>query len=568
MTALPAARVLVDILGAEGVTTIFGLPGGHIIGVLDALYDRKDITFIRVRHEHAAAHMAVAYAQLTGEPGVVLVTAGPASTNLATGIAEAHVGARPLIVLAGRAPTGNALRGESQEIPTDRLYAPITKWSIRVDRADLIPEVLRNAFALARSGRPGPVYIDLPADILGQLIDPPTYRPGPRSTLPTPDADLVRQVAARLTAATGPLIVAGGGAVAAGAFDEVAALAETLAAPVVTSLSGRGIISDDHPLSAGGLGTHSTPFSQRLLNDADVVLNLGCRFESMETDWTPDFLPAKAACHIQVNIDAAEIGRSFPAEIGVVADVKAFAGALLAELERRGASVNPAHPRIVAVAAGVAEVDRDAERLAASNRTPIHPVRVVRAARSVFPRASTLCADIGSLAEHLGGVFPWFRVFEPRSVIAPSSFYGMGDAAAGLPVARLVYPHRPAVGFVGDGSFQMIMDVLPVAAEYKLGVTWCILNDMSLGSIRDIQAGRFNGRFIATDFDVTPDFAKIAEACGCYGETVEAPGDVEPALQRALAANEAGRPAVLDFLVLRARSPQTAKFFHIKDAEF
>jgi acetolactate synthase-1/2/3 large subunit len=204
----------------------------------------------------------------------------------------------------------------------------------------------------------------------------------------------------------------------------------------------------------------------------------------------------------------------------------------------------------------------------ASNRSPIHPVRIIRAARKVFPREATLAADIGCLAEQLGGAFPWFRVFAPRSVIAPSSFYGMGDAAAGLPVSRLVYPDRPAIGFVGDGSFQMILDVLPVAAEYRLGVTWVILNDMALGSIRDIQAGRLGGRFIGTDFAFNPDFARLAEACGCYGEKVEAPGDVEAALERALAANQSGQPAVLDCLVMRARSPQTAKFFHIKDAEF
>jgi acetolactate synthase-1/2/3 large subunit len=567
MTAKPAARVVVDILGMEGVRTIFGLPGGHTIGILDALYDRPEIRFVRVRHEHSAAHMAVAWAQLTGEPGVVLVTAGPASTNLATGIAEAHVGARPLVVLAGRAPTAHALRGESQEVPTDRVYAPITKWSVRVDRADLIPEVLRNAFALAASGRPGPVYVDLPADILGQPIEPPLYRPAIRTTAPAADPELVRQAARRLAAAERPLIVAGGGAVAANAFAEVAALAERLSAPVVTSLSGRGIIPDDHPLSAGGLGTHSTPFSQRLLNEADVILNLGCRFESMETNWTPDFSPAKDACHIQVNLDAAEIGRSFPAEIGVVADARAFAASLLAALDKPrqdgAASARRAH-----VAEAVAALDRDAARMEASNRSPIHPVRIIRAARKVFPREATLAADIGCLAEQLGGAFPWFRVFAPRSVIAPSSFYGMGDAAAGLPVSRLVYPDRPAIGFVGDGSFQMILDVLPVAAEYRLGVTWVILNDMALGSIRDIQAGRLGGRFIGTDFAFNPDFARLAEACGCYGEKVEAPGDVEAALERALAANQSGQPAVLDCLVMRARSPQTAKFFHIKDAEF
>ncbi|HEY5082421.1 MAG TPA: thiamine pyrophosphate-dependent enzyme [Bauldia sp.] len=341
-----------------------------------------------------------------------------------------------------------------------------------------------------------------------------------------------------------------------------------LSAPVLTSLSGRGIIADDHPFSAGGLGTHSTPMSQRILNEADVLLNLGCRFESMETNWTPDFSPALGACHIQVNLDASEIGRSFPADIAVVADIRTFLTDLLIELDRSGRRPDSPQQRIAELARGVAALDSDAERMAASNRTPIHPIRVLRAARAVFPRESTTAIDIGCLAEQLGGAFPWFRVFEPRSVIAPSSLYGMGDGAAGLPVARLVYPDRPAVGFVGDGSFQMIMDVLPVAAEYQLGVTWCILNDMALGSIRDIQVGRLNGRFIATDFAVQPDFAKLAEACGCYGERVETPGDVEAALKRALAANQAGRPAVLDFLVMRARSPQTAKFFHIKDAEF
>jgi acetolactate synthase-1/2/3 large subunit len=288
----------------------------------------------------------------------------------------------------------------------------------------------------------------------------------------------------------------------------------------------------------------------------------------METNWTPDFSPTPDACHIQVNLDASEIGRSFPADIGAVADIRAFLADLLIELDRGERRPGLSEQRIAELARDVAELDRDAERMAASNRTPIHPIRVLRAARAVFPRESTTAIDIGCLAEQLGGAFPWFRVFEPRSVIAPSSFYGMGDGAAGLPVARIVHPDRPAVGFVGDGSFQMIMDVLPVAAEYELGVTWCILNDMALGSIRDIQAGRLNGRFFATDFTLQPDFARIAEGCGCYGERVEAPGDVEAALKRALAANRAGRPAVLDFLAMRARGPQTAKFFHIKDAEF
>ena len=451
MAKLPAARVLVDILAKEGVKTIFGLPGGHTIGILDALYDRRDIRFIRVRHEHSASLMAVAYAQLTGHPGVCLVTAGPAATNLATGIAEAHVGARPLVVLAGRGSTGVALRGDSQEIATERLYAPITKWSMRVDRADLLPEVLRNAFALARSGRPGPVYIDMPADILGQPIEEPDYRPAITLAPQRADPSLIRLVAGRLLTAKRPILVAGGGAVASGAFAEVAALAEKLSAPVLTSLSGRGIIADDHPLSAGGLGTHSTPMSQKILNQADVLLNLGCRFESMETNWTPDFSPTPDACHIQVNLDASEIGRSFPADIGAVADIRAFLADLLIELDRGERRPGLSEQRIAELARGAAELDRDAERMAASNRTPIHPIRVLRAARAVFPRESTTAIDIGCLAEQLGGAFPWFRVFEPRSVIAPSSFYGMGMAPPACRSPALCIP-------IGRRSASSAMD--------------------------------------------------------------------------------------------------------------
>jgi acetolactate synthase-1/2/3 large subunit len=208
-----------------------------------------------------------------------------------------------------------------------------------------------------------------------------------------------------------------------------------------------------------------------------------------------------------------------------------------------------------------AALEVEADTMAASARQPIHPLRVIRTARAVFPRDASVAIDVGVLAQGMGGAFPYFKIFGPRQTIVPSSFYGMGFSAAAAPVAKLVRPNHPAVCFVGDGSFNMVMNIMPMAAEYGLPVTWCILDDQALGSIRDIQQTYFNGRYIGTEFSFQPDFGKVAEACGCYGEKITDPAEVEPALRRAIAANEDGRPAVLDFIVAKERLPASLEFF-------
>lgn len=562
---MTAGRVVVDALRAEGVRFVFGLPGGHVLSIYDALYDTAEITHVLVRHEQTAASMAAAYAQLTGEPGVCLVTAGPGCTNLVSGIAEAYVGSLPIVVIAGRGATANAHRGAAQEVATDRIFAPVTKWSVRVDRADLIVEVLRQAFAIARSGRPGPVLVDIPRDLVDAEVPLTPCVPVGAPPRPAADENRIAAAADALAGADRPLLVAGGGTVASGAFEQLCTLAELLAVPVLTSLAGRGSIPDDHPLSAGGLGAHRNRLSKRLLAEADVVLGLGCRFEEMETNWRPGSVPAPDACYIQVDIDPAEIGRSVPARIGLVGDIRTVLEQLVNALRERGAVLPPGdfvdHPRTRAAVVELAQIEAEFTAVAESEQRPIHPLRVIRAIRETFPRETTVAIDVGCITQHIAGGTPFFRVFEPRSLIVPSSFYGMGFAAAALPTARLVYPDRPAVGFVGDGSFQMVMNVLPVAAEYHLPVTWCVFNDGALGSIRDIQQYRFGERIIATEFAVQPDFAKIAEACGCYGERVDDPAEVGEALARALDANGHGLPAVLDFVVARERMLQTLEHY-------
>jgi acetolactate synthase-1/2/3 large subunit len=492
-------------------------------------------------------------------------------TNLLSGIAEAYVGSLPIVIIAGRGATANVYRGAAQEVASDRIFAPVTKLSVRVDRADLIVDALHEAFAIARSGKPGPVLVDVPRDLMDAKVPRRPYIPlGPRPR-PAGDAARVAAAAAALAGAGHPIIVAGGGAVAADAARELVALAELLAAPVLTSLAGRGSIPDDHPLSAGGLGPHRNRLSKRLLGSADVVLGVGCRFEEMETNWRDGFVPDPGACYIQVDIDAAEIGRSIQAQIGIVGDARSVLGQLCQAVAQLGAGLAPGayadHERTLDAVAEMAGIEEEVAATAAGDQRPIHPLRVIRGVRETFPRETTVAIDVGAIAQHIAGGTPFFRVFEPRSLIVPSSFYGMGFAAAALPVARLVHPDRPAVCFVGDGSFQMVMNVLPVAVEHRLPVTWCILDDGALGSIWDIQQYRFSERILATEFAVQPDFAAIAQACGCHGERVDDPHEVEAALARALEANGRGIPAVVDFIVARERLLGTLEHYAFYPAE-
>jgi acetolactate synthase-1/2/3 large subunit len=345
-------------------------------------------------------------------------------------------------------------------------------------------------------------------------------------------------------------------------------VAELLRAPVLTSMSGRGILPDDHVLAAGGLGAHRNVLSKRLLAEADVLLGLGTRFEEMETNWRPGYVPAPGARYIQVDLDGAEMGRSIPAHTPILGDVRTVLGQLLEVIRGRAAGGPLAEdPRVLEVIEGVAEIDAVTDKALADDRVPLSPLRVIREARLAFPRETTVAVDVGCLAEHIAGAFPFFRVYEPRSFIAPSSFYGMGFATSAAPVAKIVYPGRPALCFCGDGSFQMVLPVLPAAAENHLPVTWCVLDDQALGSIRDLQEFRMHGRYLATSFEFQPDFAAIAAACGCYGETVTSPDQIGPALRRALAANTAGQPAVLGFRVAPDRMEQSREHFNLYPAD-
>ena len=563
---MTAGRAIVEVLKAEGVKAVYGIPGGHVLPIYDGLYDTPEISHFLVRHEQAAASMAAAYAQLTGEAAVCLVTAGPGATNLVTNVAEAFVGALPMVILAGRGATattfprrqpGSGYRtGLSPDHQMGRAHRPGRSHSGCLARG-------------LRRGAQRQAGSSLSRSAARYLAGEDQIR---RVTCRPDRAARLRGEPERIGAAVGASPASETSADRCwrrhhrvGRFGGAATdWPRALSAPVITTLAGRGVIDDDHPLSVGGLGAHRNPLSKRLLAEADVVLSLGARFEEMETNWRAGFVPSPAARVIQVDIDAAEIGRSVPAQLGIVGDIRAVVEDMLVAL-RGGEPANRGGFRPNAATQGyAAELKRFAAEIAeqaASQDKPIHPLRVIRAVRQALPREATIAIDVGCLAQHMVGSLPAFPVHLPRSLIVPSSFYGMGFAGSALPVARQVYPDRPAVGFIGDGSFQMMLHVLPVAAEYRLGVTWCVLNDRALGSIRDIQEFGMGNRVIDTDFGVQPDFAKIAEACSCYGEQVTEPAEVDGAIARALAANEKGVPAVLDFIVARARMQQTYEHY-------
>jgi acetolactate synthase-1/2/3 large subunit len=295
MPTIGAGQAIVEVLKAEGVKAIFGIPGGHTLPIYDALYDAPEVRHILVRHEQIAANMAAGYAQLTGEPGVCCATAGPGAANLVSGVAEAFTGALPIVILAGRGATATTHRGASQEIAQTELFRPITKWAVRVDRPDLIVDCLRQAFTIARSGKPGPVLVDIPRDILAQEVRFDGYTPvgPPPRTRGCPDA--VRAAGEALAAARSPLMIAGGGVIASGAWVELRQLAEALGAPVITTLAGRGSLPEDHHLAAGGEACaqrrHDIGLRQQLLGEPCAVVADATTFAVQ-----PDFAAIARAC--------------------------------------------------------------------------------------------------------------------------------------------------------------------------------------------------------------------------------------------------------------------------------
>ena len=550
MAATMGADLLVKCLIREGVQFVFGIPGGQLCPLLDAvrrLGPEAGLQFVMTRHEQAAAHMADAYARVTGRPAVCLGTVGPGAADLVPGVYAAWADSIPMIVLTAQNQTWKSYpeRGSMQSLDQVGLFAPVTKWGARVTHWQRIPELVQRAFRAATSGRPRPVHLDLHVDVLVATGDeaslplpvdaPERYR---AVQPPVAPPELIEKAARMLVEAERPLIHPGGGALRSGAWDEVRGLAEYLSAPVTTSQGACGVLPEDHPLCliAGGYGALGAQAA------ADVVLLVGGRLGDVDFWGQPPYWGEPGAQRlIQVDIDPESIGLNRPVDLALVGDARATLRALLEEV-RRLTPPKPERPELAEYRATQDAWLAQFEAQAASDRAPIHPLRLIRDVRAFFPREAITIVDGGNInvwAHYLN------RVYEPRSFLWAAD---SGQLGTGLPYAigaKLACPERPVYAICGDGAFGLNIQELETAARLQVPVVVVVANDRQWGMIKGAQLAAYDGAYIGVDLrDVRYDL--VAQAMGCYGERVERPQEITPALERAMAS---GRPAVVDVVI-------------------
>lgn len=531
------AKTLIEALQREGVDTIFGYPGGVVLPIYDELYD-SSIRHILVRHEQAAAHAADGYARASGRVGVCLATSGPGACNLVTGIATAYMDSIPVVALTGQVPTGLLGNDAFQESDITGITMPVTKHNYLVKDAADLDRVVQEAFYIARTGRPGPVLVDIPKDVSTGVVQ--EGRPVPetvslRGYQPTYQGH-VRQIDRALDLIAGaerPLVYAGGGVVLSEASAELLEFVETAAVPVTTTLMGLGAVPGDHPLNLGMLGMHGTQSANYAVTECDLLIAVGVRFDDRVTGKIETFAPNAAVIHI--DIDPAEIGKNKAVDVPIVGDVKAVLQALLRRMQKRGDTANWV-ARTNAWKAQYPLGYRDDDRL--------RPQYVVE-------QLSDLLQGEGIVVSEVGQNQMWTALYycfkKPRTWITSG---GLGTMGYGFPAAigaHYARPDVPVVDVAGDGSIQMNIQELGTVAQYDIPVKIVILNNMYLGMVRQWQELFYDRRYSYTELP-SVDFVKIANAYGVEGLRVDEKAGVREALETALATDG---PFVLDFRVER-----------------
>ncbi len=563
-----AAEQLVPYLERRGVRHVFGLCGHTNIAVLAAMADSA-IDFVNVRHEQIAAHAADGYARVTGRASVLLTHLSPGLTNAATGVANAALDCIPMVVLAGDVPSHYFGRHPHQEVnlhadaAQHEIYRPFVKRAWRVDRVELLPEIIEKAFLLAENGQPGPVLVDVPMDVFSQPLDPALFARLDHGTRalhkPSLDDEIARAIVTRLVEAERPVIYAGGGVLLSRASDELRRFVDHMGIPVAYSLMGKGALSDDHPLVLGMTGFWGT----QLVNDsclaADVILAVGTRFkEADSSSWYRDFtfnIPDTALIHI--DIEPSEISRVFPIEIGAVADAKAA----LTVLNRVARELYPdgfTRPEIVRrIEDFRASFTGSNEPMATSDDFPMMPERILADTRSVLSDDTYITTDVGWNKNGVGQQFP---IRTPGTVLTPGGFATMGFGPAAAIGAKLAAPDRTVVSLVGDGGFGQNPAMLATAVELGLGIVWVVMNNNAYGTIAGLQQAHFDLTYGTTfpgnlaDPELLPNYAAVARAYGADGIRIESAADFRPALAKAISMD---RPVVIDVAMTNNPTPTT-----------
>ena len=517
--------------------TIFGYPGGQIIPFYDKLYD-SSIRHILVRHEQCAAHAADAYARATGKPGVCVSTSGPGATNLVTGIATAYMDSIPIVAITGQVPTSKIGSDAFQEADITGITLPIVKHSYLVRDVGKLAEIVRSAFYIATTGRPGPVLIDLPNDVSQATAEfnypPPVAFRGYRVPQEA-NVNLVRQAAKAIGEARKPVIYAGGGVISSGAFETLRELAERARIPVTTTLLGKGAFPETHPLSLGMLGMHGTKYANYAISYCDLLIAIGARFDDRITGKLDVFAPHAKVIHI--DIDPAEIGKNVRAHYPLVGDVQLVLKQLLQHLEA---------PQDQEWLSQVEQWKSENPLVYAWDNDVIKPQYIIEQIWDLTGGQGIVTTEVG---QHQMWAAQYYKALSPRSFISSG---GLGTMGFGLPAAigaQAGCPDQVVFDISGDGSLQMNSQELATAVQYKLPIKVAIINNGYLGMVRQWQELMWNHRYSQTDINVgTPDFVKLAEAYGAVGLRATRPEEVRPVLEQAIATP---KTVVIDFVVAR-----------------
>jgi len=527
MVEMIGAKALIASLEKENVDIVFGLPGGANLPIYDELVD-ANFRHILVRHEQAAGHMADGYARIKRKSGVCLATSGPGATNLITGIATAHADSIPIIAITGQVPLAMIGKDAFQETDIIGISNPCTKYAFQPRKAVEIPEVIKKAFYIAESGRPGPVLVDIPKDVQQEkaeiefpdLIKVRGYKPAF-----DPDLSQIEKAIDLIMKAEKPIIMAGGGVILSGAFHELQALAEILMCPVVTTFKGKGAFPENHPLAMGPIGMHGHAEANKIIIEADCIIAIGARFSDRSVGRFDEF--GKGMSIIHFDVDPAEIGKNKSVDVAVIGDVKSSLRTIVKMLTTKGIRRDPDNSwlkrrkeLIEYYASTIKDYTRD-----------ITAKKTLKKLRELLPSESIVTTEVGQCQMWASLHF---------DVISPGTFFsstGLGTMGFGFPAsigAKAAKPDVPVIDIAGDGSFNMTENSLAVSVLEKLPVIVFLLNNYMLGMVAQWQRTFYNRRYSGVQQNRCPDYVKLAESYGAQGIRVQSIDELDRAIKTAI----------------------------------
>ncbi|MEA2015628.1 MAG: biosynthetic-type acetolactate synthase large subunit [Actinomycetota bacterium] len=529
MGKINGARMIIKCLKKEGVDVIFGYPGGKVIPLYDELYD-SDIRHILVRHEQGAAHAADGYARATGRTGVCVATSGPGGTNLVTGIANAHMDSVPIVAITGQASTKEIGTDAFQEADITGITAPITKHNYLVKDIKELPGIIKEAFLIASTGRPGPVLIDIPVDIMTGLIDEnfkvkvnlPGYKPTLKGNLKQ-----VKEAAKRIAGSKKPVIFSGGGVISSGASGTLRKFVKAAKIPVITTLLGMGSFPETDPLSLSMAGMHGTKYANMAFTETDLIIAVGVRFDDRVTGKLSEFAPGAEVIHI--DIDPAEISKIVRADIPVVGDAKIILGDLKKEYEKYVG--NKGVPDRKEWLERIEKLKKDNPLKYEGDSDKVKPAYIVEKIYELTKGNAIVCTEVG---QNQMWAAQFYKYTKPRTLITSG---GLGTMGYGLPAsigAKAGKPGSTVIDIAGDGSIQMVSQELATAVANKINIKIMLLNNGYLGMVRQWQELFWNRRYSHTCIEGCVDFVKLVEAYGGVGIRVKKKKDVEGAIKKAL----------------------------------